>query len=153
MQTANSRIHGTTGKIPADLLAQEALQSLKDLKPWTGTRTLSRRVNAEAMVQVQGVQYSVPALYCNRRVEIQTLSGNVTIRCAGQLIASHPEGSKAAGTSRVESAQHISERWELSRPSPGANHNTTSRPLCEIDFQTEVQQRPLSVYEQEVQAA
>jgi transposase len=153
MQTANSRIHGTTGKIPAELLAQEGLQGLKDLKPWAGTRTLSRRVNAEAMVQVHGVQYSVPALYCNRRVEVQTHSGNVTICCAGLPIASHPEGSQAAGTGRVESAQHISERWELSRPCSAAQKSTPSRPLCEIDFQTEVQQRPLSVYEQEVQAA
>jgi hypothetical protein len=41
----------------------------------------------------------------------------------------------------------------LSRPCSAAQKSTPSRPLCEIDFQTEVQQRPLSVYEQEVQAA
>jgi Mu transposase-like protein len=150
LQSANSKVHATTGRIPRDLLSEEGLQPLANLRPWTPAQRCIRRVNAEALVQLQGTQYSVPARYCRHRVEVEARAGIITIRSGNLIIASHPETLEPRGT-RVELAEHVKERWELSQAG-GVRKITPSKPLCEIRFEPTVQVRPLSVYEQEAAA-
>jgi transposase len=147
IQAANSKVHATTGRIPSDLLLEEGLQPLAGLRPWTAAQRCIRRVNAEALVQLQGTQYSVPARYCRHRVEVEARAGTITIRSGDLIIASHPETLEPRGA-RVELAEHVKERWELSQAG-GLNKVMPAKPLCEIGFETTVQERPLSVYEQE----
>lgn len=150
MQAANSKVHATTGRIPSDLLPEERLQSLAGLRPWTAAQRCTRRVNAEALVQLQGTQYSVPARYCQQRVEVEARAGTITIRSGDLIIASHAQSLEPRGA-RVELAEHVKERWELSQAG-GLNKVRPAKPLCEVRFEAAVQERPLSVYEQEAAA-
>ena len=99
MQTAIAKVHATTGRIPSDLLAEEGLQPLTGLRPWGPAQRCTRRVNAEALVQLQGTQYSVPARYCRHRVEVEARAGTITIRSGDLMIASHPESLEPRGGS------------------------------------------------------
>jgi transposase len=150
LQNANSKVHATTGRVARDLLSEEGLQPLAGLRPWTPAQRCIRRVNAEALVQLQGTQYSVPARYCRHRVEVEARAGTITIRSGDLIIASHPETLEPRGA-RVELAEHVKQRWELSQAN-GLKKTMPAKPLCEIRLEPTVQERPLSVYEQEAAA-
>jgi len=72
---ANARVHGTTGRIVAQHLAEE--------------RPIERRVSHEGMVSVGGNLYSVPDGTRRRVLEVETTATQVRIHEDQRLIAVH----------------------------------------------------------------
>jgi transposase len=146
LAAANSRVHATTGRIPKEALKEEPLQAFDPKRIWSRPERVQRRVNAEALVQHAGSFYSVPAQFCGRVVKVQAHSCQIQIRCDDLIIASHPKAREPG--SRIEVPEHVKERWELSTKHLKTQADTP--PLCKIHFEEEqVEQRPLSIYEQE----
>lgn len=89
-QTANQRVHRSTGEKPAELWEREKaqLQSLPLNPPQTAT-LLRRRATSTFRVCIDGNRYSVPAQYANHYLDIYLESEEILIRHQGKLVASH----------------------------------------------------------------
>jgi hypothetical protein len=142
---ANARVHGTTGRVPLEAAKEEGLMVFDPVRPWTPTVRVTRRVSAEALVQHRGCLYSVPARFCGRSVSLEARAGQIVIRSDDMIVASHAAATTAG--SRVEVPEHLQERWTLSTRT--AQPKNASKPLCDIRFEEDVQQRSLALYEQE----
>ena len=87
---ANARLHGTTGRIVAEHLAEERA-SLKRLPAgrFDAVLRIERRVSHEGMVSVGGNLYSVPDGTRSRILEVETTATEVRIHEHQRLIAVH----------------------------------------------------------------
>lgn len=87
---ANVRVHGTTGRVIAEALAEErlALQPLPAV-PYRAVLAIERRVSRDGMVSVGGNEYSVPDGIRVRVVEVHTLIDELQIFADGSLVAVH----------------------------------------------------------------
>ena len=88
---ANARVHGTTGRVVAEHLAEERASLLPlPMGAFNATLKLERRISHEGMVSVGGNLYSVPDGTRARAVEVHTLAREIHIFEDGALIAVHP---------------------------------------------------------------
>jgi len=141
-ETANVRIHGTTGERPIDLFAQEQLTSVTSLLPYRGVEPVERTVNWEAMVQFQGSRYSVPPNYAGQLVKVAADGGQIFIRTGDTIIAEHRQAAQS-GQCVVEK-EHLAELWKLT-----AERTPVPRePRWQLDLTPSVQQMPLAVFEE-----
>lgn len=87
---ANARLHGTTGRIVAEHLAEERA-SLKRLPAgrFDAVLRIERRVSHEGMVSVGGNLYSVPDGTRSRILEVETTATEVRIHEDQRLVAVH----------------------------------------------------------------
>lgn len=89
-EVANRRIHGTTGKRPRDLFAQE--QSLLTPLPKTDfdTRlTLAVKSSSQSLVKFETNRYSVPFTYASRMLTLKADDQWVSLYDKENLIAQH----------------------------------------------------------------
>jgi transposase len=88
---ANSRVHGTTGRVVNEAFADEQPQ-LKPLPahPFNQVLKLERRISRDGMVSVGGNDYSVPDTTRSRKVEVQQYANEVQLFEDRRLIAVHP---------------------------------------------------------------
>jgi transposase len=88
---ANARLHGTTGRIVAEHLAEERafLQRLPAGR-FDAVLRIERRLSHEGMVSVGGNLYSVPDGTRKRVLEVETTATEVRIHEDQRLIALHP---------------------------------------------------------------
>jgi hypothetical protein len=88
---ANRRLHATTRRVVNEAFAEEkpALQPLP-LVPFRAVLKLERRTRTRGLVSVGGNLYSVPDATRKRVVEVHSLTDEIRIFEAGQLIATHP---------------------------------------------------------------
>jgi transposase len=90
-ETANRRVHGTTGRVVWDAWIEEKLHLL----PVTGRAPFAfipeeiRRVSRDAFVSFQGNRYSVPWQMAGKEVTVTTRSGQLEISRGGKCIAAH----------------------------------------------------------------
>ncbi len=92
-QTADVRVHGTTGERPIDRFeAQEAaaLGPLTGVR-WDKQRELSRVVATDAFVDVDTNRYSVPWRLIGEPVHVVVAHGQVVVRHAGRVVARHAQ--------------------------------------------------------------
>jgi len=90
-EVANSRIHGTTGKRPRDLFAQQE-QSLLTPLPQTDydTRlTLAVKSTSQSLVKFETNRYSVPFAYASRMLTLKADDQWVSLYEKEKLIAQH----------------------------------------------------------------
>jgi hypothetical protein len=90
-EVANSRIHGTTGKRPRDLFAQQE-QSLLTPLPKTDydTRlTLAVKSTSQSLVKFETNRYSVPFAYASRMLTLKADDQWVSLYEKEKLIAQH----------------------------------------------------------------
>jgi transposase len=87
---ANHRHHRTIGCQPADRIAEDraAMLALPPVLPDPAFRT-STRLGRDHYVRVLSSDYSVHPRAIGRRVEVRADLGEVTVRCAGELVAAH----------------------------------------------------------------
>jgi hypothetical protein len=87
---ANARVHGTTGRVVAEHLAEERA-SLKRLPAgrFDAVLRIERRVSHDGMVSVGGNLYSVPDGTRCRILEVETTATEVRIHEGQRLIAVH----------------------------------------------------------------
>jgi len=141
-ETANVRLHGTTGKRPCDLWPQETLTQLSEAPTYRFLDPVRRTVSWEAMVHYQGSRYSVPPEHAGKTVEIAASGGQIAIRLDDAIVAEHRQAA-AAGQCIVE-RDHLAELWKITQrhiPVPEGKR-------WKIDFQPTVETLPLSRFEE-----
>jgi hypothetical protein len=131
-EIADVRVHGTTGEAPITRFAREAaaLTSIAGKPPFTATRLLQRRVQADCCVEVERNTYSVPWRLIGEPVHVELGGGRIRIFHAGRQIAEHVE--RWGRRERAVLAEHfvgVAGAWPPSAMATTANE--LLRPLAE----------------------
>ncbi len=136
-ETANARLHGTTGEIPSRRL-QDEKSHLKPLPDgnYIPLVTLGRRVSRDGFVAYNGNEYSVPDGLKRAEVEVRATLEEVSLYQDGKLLASHPM-LDGRGKRLLDPAHR---RGSKQRPDNGR--------FCNFDDIVQVQRRPLEEYEE-----
>jgi hypothetical protein len=132
---------------PVDLLCKERphLTPMGAIAPYQIIHCEQRTVDAEALVRFEHVRYSVPALHCGARVDVEALGGTIRIRCKDLILAEHPRSF--IRDARVEDLAHVQERHDLSILSPPTPPSRRG-PVLAFEQALEVEARPLSFYQE-----
>ena len=85
----DSKVHGTTGKIPLRELAAENLQELPPQEVMDRYRWELRRVTREGLVSFDGVRYGVAWQYSGKDVQVRLHNGEIEIYYGEVLVAKH----------------------------------------------------------------
>lgn len=153
---ANTRVHATTGEVPAVRLQRAPLLSLIGHPPYDTSVMVPRRVSWDCFVAYDGSRYSVPYLYGGRSVMLRVREerGELESWADDTCIAIHPllEGH---GQQRTQ-PEHLRELWSLplrgtgqrlSVPTPVPREKPPAPlPLLGQPTGPEVEVRPLTVY-------
>ena len=134
---ADSKPHGTTGKIPLQELAAEELLPLPAEEVQTRYRWESRKVTREGLVSFDGVRYGVPWQYSGKEVQIRLSGGQVEIYDGEMLLAKHPVQTRGGNVVWLPGQyQGLAERKGIAAPYPAAKQR-----------EVQVEIRPLSFYD------
>lgn len=136
------KVHGTTGKVPAEELSKEQLLSLPAQNVIDKYRWESRTVTRDGFVSFDGIRYGVPWQYSGRQVQVRLCSGHIEIYLDSILIARH-EAKYSGGRIVWLSGQYfgLSEKGGMPLPRPSALQTSPQvevRDLSEYDFIFEV---------------
>jgi transposase len=131
-EIADVRVHGTTGEAPIARFAREAsaLKSIAGKPPFTATRLLQRRVQADCCVEVERNAYSVPWRLIGEPVHVELAGGRVKVFHAGRQVAEHTE--RLGRRERAVLTEHyvgVAKAWPTSVMTATANE--LLRPLAE----------------------
>ena len=144
-ETANVRVHATTGQRPVDLLPQEGLTPLAAITPYPLSRRSARKVTAEAVVHLDRATYSVAPEYVGQTVLVEEDDQQIRIRSGERVLAAHRRAQRPG--EQVLAPEHVAALWQLcagrAAPPPAA-----LSPAFQVTFQEGVARTPLSVYEQ-----
>jgi transposase len=110
-QTANVRLHATTGRRPVDLLTEEGLTPLAAVRPYPLGRKSVRQVTAEALVHLDRSTYSVPPEHVGQTVLVEEGDLQLRIRCGDLVIAEHRRAQRPG--EQVVDPEHSAARWKL----------------------------------------
>ena len=147
---ATPRVHGTTGAIPFERLAQEALQGLP-LQRFDISIKSERYASRDCLVSYDGNFYSVPAAWANQMVLVKETEARqlLMLNAFGEVVAKH---RKLPGRhQRVIVAEHYAGLPVLARRAGSAqalqtpaatDHDRLLLPAPQVEV------RPLSIYGQ-----
>jgi hypothetical protein len=141
-ETANVRVHATTGKPPEELWTQETLTPLTAMPVYRFLDPVRRGVSWESMVHFQGSRYSVPPEYAGKTVEVAADAGQIIVRLGDAIVTEHRQAT-AAGQCIVK-REHLAELWKITQ-------QQTAVPQAarwHVDFQPTVETIPLSRFEE-----
>lgn len=138
VETANARIHGTTGEVPRERLTKE----ISHLIPLTGETyvpiiSLGRKVSRDGYISYNGNDYSVPEGLNSREVKVRATLDEVYLYQKDEMIACHPV-LDGKGERRLAPEHRRNLMLHLRR------HDDNSGGISEF---VEVQRRPLETYE------
>lgn len=139
--TAQQRVHGTTGRRPAELLREEGLLPLPGLGPYPVADRCLRRVDREGYVHLQGSRYSAPPERVGQQVLVEQGGQRVILRADALIIAEHPQAPRKGAC--VTDPAHLAALWKLTAertPPPPASV------AWAVTFDQEVAVRSLGVY-------
>jgi hypothetical protein len=98
LEEVNGQKHGTTGRVPAEALAEDRAAGTpwSEARPYVNVYRARRRVFKDATVSYRGIRYSVPFVLAGKTVEVQQALVSEAIRMfsGGDLVAEHrpPKG-------------------------------------------------------------
>lgn len=134
---ADSKPHGTTGKIPLQELVTEELLPLPSQDVQNRYRWETRKVTREGLVSFDGIRYGVPWQYSGKEVQVRLSSGQVEIYYGEVLLAKHPVQYHAGKIVWLSGQyQGLAERKGIAAPYPAARQQ-----------EVQVETRPLSFYD------
>lgn len=142
---ANVRVHGTTGRVPQEAFVDERLQliPLSSVSAYHFHDPVTRTANWESMVRFGGSKYSVPPQFAGQVVQVYASGGKIEIRSADCVIAEHVAAARCGQS--IVCKEHLAELWKITaqqvEPPP-------DRPRWNIEFSNDVEQVPLSRFEQ-----
>lgn len=110
-QTANVRVHATTGQRPVDLWPHENLIPWGSVAAYPFVAPVPRTVSWEALVHYGGSRYSVPPSYAGQTVTVAASGGQILIRTGDTVIAEHREAVRAGQC--VVHRDHLADLWKL----------------------------------------
>jgi hypothetical protein len=87
------RVHGTTGEAPIERFRRaeaQALQPIAGMPPFQATRELTRRVQNDCAIEIDGNAYSVPWRLIGETVRATIMDCTVRIHHRPRQIAVHP---------------------------------------------------------------
>ena len=147
--TANPRVHGTTGEVPFERLPQEGLQPLPAQRFDTSIK-VERLASRDCLVSYDGNFYSVPAAWAQKMLLVKETEERqlIILNGLGEVVAQH---RKLPGRhKRVIVAAHYAGLPVLARQSPQAQaiqQPAETLHRTEPDLAApQVETRPLSVY-------
>ncbi|HEX8168518.1 MAG TPA: IS21 family transposase [Beijerinckiaceae bacterium] len=91
-EVADQRVHGTTGEAPMERFAREEAKALKPITgipPFQALRELTRKVQADCAIEVDGNAYSVPWRLIGERVRVTITGEMLRVSHAGREVAVH----------------------------------------------------------------
>lgn len=141
-ETANSRVHATTGRRPCDLLVEEGLTALSSVPAYQIASVSERRVDSESFVRLGRSRYSVPPEYVGRRVIVEQGAQRVVVRSGDLVVAEHAPAPRPGAC--MAHKEHVEALWRLSLQRPGA----PPAPSWHIGFRESVAMTPLTAYEE-----
>lgn len=136
-EIADLHEHGTTGEAPRLRFERDEAMALRPLDgrpPFQQIRELTRRVQADCAVEVDGNSYSVPWRFIGESVQVMVADSQVRIRHAGSEIAVHAETT--GRRQRIVEAAHFHGVAGTARPigtTAPALEPTLLRPLAEYE--------------------
>ncbi|NNE65161.1 MAG: IS21 family transposase [Pyrinomonadaceae bacterium] len=139
--TANRRVHATTGKIPFEMLKEEGLLPLEAVGEYKRVESVQRKVTSEGYILIGGSRYSVPPKMVGRKVTVESGYGTVSILAGETIVAKHPQARKRKET--VTDPVHAAEMWKLSVRGQTVPKAKPAKLLIQIP-----DERPLTVYEE-----
>ncbi|GJE41249.1 hypothetical protein AEGHOMDF_0411 [Methylobacterium soli] len=93
---ADARLHGTTGEVPLERFRQAeaaALRPITGVSSFQSLRELTRRVQADCAIEVDGNSYSVPWRLIGERVRVAVTAEALRVSHAGHEVAVHARRS------------------------------------------------------------
>jgi transposase len=141
-ETANVRVHGTTGRRPVDLLPLEGLTPAASVPAYRYLDPVRRVVSFEAMVHYRGSRYSVPPAFAGKPVEVAAAGGQIVIRAGEAIIAEHREAARPGQC--IAAREHIAELWRITHEQVARPPRPAAGPLAA----PEVQRVDLRAYEE-----
>ena len=110
--TANSRIHGTTGRIPAKVFHELESAELRPLpeEEFLFTKSEKALVRTDCHIVHGGNYYSVPHSYIGMEVDVIEVNGLVKIYYEGKEIALHSLVRNAKGEHRTDRSHYPSNK-------------------------------------------
>jgi transposase len=142
--TANVRVHGTTGAVPNERLAEETLTPVSAVPPYRFTQPVTRVVSREAMVCFQGSRYSAPPKLAGQNVRVSAEGGILRIVAGEEVVAEHRQALKAGQC--VVAREHLAELWKLTDAQIAAPRADMAE-RWHLRLAERVEQVPLSVFE------
>ena len=137
-EIADRRAHGTTGEAPLARFERDEAAALKPIDgrpPFRQARKLTRRVQSDCAVEVDGNFYSAPWRFIGESVEVTVADGRVRIRHAGVEVAVHAETT--GRRQRIVDPAHFHGVAGAARPAgaePAAEPSSAlPRPLAEYE--------------------
>jgi transposase len=105
----NTRVHGTTGKVPAEEWSKEGLIPIAG-RDYDTSRVLLRMVARDCFISYEGNRYSVPYQLARRSVVVRDADdGRLRVFFGDEPVADHP---KAIGKRQVVlDPDHVAELW------------------------------------------
>ncbi len=91
-EVADRRMHGTTGEVPAERFAREerhALQPIAGVPSFQALREVTRTVQSDCAVVIDGNAYSVPWRLIGERVQVTMTVSTLRVTHAGRQVAVH----------------------------------------------------------------
>jgi len=142
--TANVRVHATTGKRPADLLAEEKLCPVNTRRPYALPEVVSRKVDRESFVSHSGSRYMVAPEHVGKQVQVYCYGDKLVIRSAETILAQHKRATSTGQT--VADKEHVSRLWELC----AMGEQSKQPPSWQLNTGEQVATRALAEYEEVV---
>jgi transposase InsO family protein len=137
--TANVRVHATTGQRPIDLLPRETLTPLATVAAYQFLDPVGRTVSFESMVHFRGSRYSVPPAFAGQTVAVAAAGGQIIVRAGETVIAEHREATRPGQC--VVAREHIEELWKVTaeqiKPPVTVPRSLTANPqVARVDLRT-----------------
>lgn len=147
-ETANARVHGTTGEVPRERLAAEPLRSVAGRPDYDTAIIGHRQVTRDCFISYEGVRYSAPASCCGQKVLVrETPEGVLEIWAENQRVAVHRLAPK--GSAPVIEPAHHAELWAaLRQPATPLAEVVLGLPNAPGPTELEVEVRALAEYEE-----
>ena len=92
-EVADRRVHGTTGEAPIERFVRAEAQALKPvdgIPSFQALREITRIVQADCAIEVDGNAYSVPWRLIGERVRVAVTGEMLRVSHAGREVAAHP---------------------------------------------------------------
>jgi transposase len=83
---ANTRTHGTTGRVPFEMLKEENLKPIAGIQPYPVNPAVIRIVSHDCLVSYGGCRYSVPAEWAGKTVCVRAVSSERIVVSAGDKV-------------------------------------------------------------------
>ena len=142
---ADVRVHGTTGEVPAERFSREEAAALKPVggRPsFQALRELTRKVQADCAIEVDGNAYSVPWRLIGEQVRVTLTGAELRVFHAGREVAIHArhdgrrqrvvDGAHFAGVAGFQ-ARIIQSSASGTRVDGTAEASALLRPLAEYE--------------------